>query len=884
MLDLLFPKQRASTLSTDSAAGWETFLSGGFFGGWKTQAGVSVTEDTALTYAPWWCGCRILCEAVMSLPYFTFQRKGEDREHATTLPLYDLLWRAPNPDMPSGPWREGRMLHQINYGNGFSEIQWDSMNPARRTQPVALWPIHASRVYAVEERGQDAEDYAAGYRYKVRNDDRSYTLLKADEMLHVPGIFPEDGIWGKSAVEYGKETIGFGLAVERFGATSFGSGGMPRAAISGHGMRNPEARAEFRKNWKEWHGDPAKGEIALVPDGAKLEFFTHMTHENAQFLESRAFNKRQVAAILRVPLYMMEESEAAPGGVVEQKSLEFVIYSLLPWLRRWEEQCNLKLFLPSQRASYFCEFELKGLLRGAFSTRMTAYIQALQNGILTLNEIRRLENLPGIGPDGDVHYAPANAQTIEQLIEGPPAPVMPPARNGDGGEDADQFTRDMLKRIRADVRKLKGLSAEKKAALTVPRSSVAVPTAAVRNVVADAMSRAATKLAKALERAKATDFGVWLDGFLAEHGPMLSDALEPAAAVLGRADVSGVSLWAAVAVAARRELGPAFETETPAKFGERLAAWPRRVAQKIAGEFDEAEHPRDGDGQFSSGGGDDDDSRDERHDQEDSDIQDQRDSEDSDVAGAREQEDERAAERREAEGDAAQKKRDAEDEAIQEKRGEEDDKQEAQREREDEQREAAREKEDEKREKDRAKEDEREESRRDKEDAKIDKSRDAEDAAIEKRRDKEDGDDGPSDEVTAARDKEDAARDAERDRQDKDREATRDQADKEKEGRRSAEDEAQNMDRYREDRQRNLDREKEDKEIVEGRDREDADRERQREAEDRQRQDRHRQEDRSIQERREREDAEREKQREQEDQDRQKKREQEAMLNGTYTR
>lgn len=576
-----------------------------------TRAGVPVSEEVSLTLASWWCGCRVLAEPVGSLPCMVFERQDDDhRRTANDFSLFDILWRAPNPDMPSGPFREGRMLHQINYGNGFAEIQWDSPTPARRTRVEALWPIHASRVKPVRPSGQtaqDAEDYRAGYRYRVRNGDNTDTLLRADEMLHVPGIFPEDGIWAKSAVQYHRESIGFGLSLEQYGATFFGTGGQPRAVASGLGLRDPEARKQWRTEWKELHGSPNSAEIAVLPDGAKIDFLTAMTNENSQFLESRKFSVAQIARILRVPVYMLEETQGtASYASVEQRGIDFVVYSLLPWIRKWEEQCNLKLLLgPAEQQRYFIEFVLAGLLRGDFGSRMSGYVQALTNGIMTINEVRRLENLNGIGPAGDVNFVQMNMTTAQRMLEAPPEPPTrtrttgaPPA-NGDGAQEADEFTRSMVRKLKAHGRKLQRLSAERKAALQLPPAPtpatpaaprpdhLAVSRNAVRTLVADACCRALTKLCKALEREskQITSFEEWLTGFLGEHGPTLADALEPAAAVLGDAETTGAALWARLAQGARQTLGAAFETDTRQQLAERLAGYPRAAAEETAGEL-----------------------------------------------------------------------------------------------------------------------------------------------------------------------------------------------------------------------------------------------------------------------------------------------------------
>lgn len=580
LLDSIFGPRQSYTAEDRWGAGWSSSR------GSRTRAGVGVNEDTALTLAAWWAGCRILAEAVSSLPFLTYQREGEDRSTAADFPLFDLLWRAPNPDMPSGPFREGRVLHQINYGNGFAEIEWDSFDPARRKQVVALWPIHAGRVKPIASHGEYADWYKKGYRYAVRNDDHTTTALKPDEVLHCPGIFPEDGIWGKSCVQYHRETIGFGLATERYGATFFGGGGMPRGVVEELKLKSPEARDEYRRQWKVLHGDPDNNELCILPEGAKFSLLTHMTNENAQFLESRAMNKRQVAAILRVPSYMLEEYEkAASYASIEQRSIDFVTVSLLPWIRRWEEQCNLKLLLPSQRSQYFVEFELKGLLRGDFASRMTGYVQALTNGIMTINEVRRLENLNSIGPAGDVNYVAMNMTTAQRMLE-QPEPAQP--MGGDGAKSADEFTREMLRKISDQGRELLNLSKQAKPMLQLPhdRNNLPVKRDAVRAVLCDSLRRAATKLSNNLKResSKLTDFDGWLHGFLMQHGPMLADALEPAAAVLGREGVDGEGLWACLVGDARQTLGGAFESDTREQFATRLAGWPTVAAEQIAAE------------------------------------------------------------------------------------------------------------------------------------------------------------------------------------------------------------------------------------------------------------------------------------------------------------
>ena len=585
LLDALFGRSRLSTHGSGDIL--ERWLTQGLWGGGKTKAGVAVSEDTALTLAAWWCGCRILCEAVSGLPFLTYRRQGEDRKTASDHWLFDLLWRSPNPDMPSGPWREGRVLHQIGYGNGFSEIEWDSDIPELRSRAVALWPIHASRVRAVANGGAYASLYQRGFRYLVRNDDGSDMPLKADEMLHVPGVFPEDGIWGKSAVTYHRESIGFGLAIERYGSAFFGSGGQPRGVVEGLGLKSKDARDEYRRQWRELHGDPDSAEIAILPDGSKFTLLTHMTNENAQFLESRKFSVAQIARILRLPVHMLEETQGtASYASVELRSIDFIVYSLMPWIRRWEDQCNLKLLaLGTDRDNLFVEFLLAGLLRGDFKSRMDGYVQALMNGIMTLNEVRRLENLNTIGPAGDVNYVAMNLTTAERMLAGPPEKATLP--NNDGAQDADQFTREMLAKLQQQSRKLLRRAKKSKAALQLGHDKAASPVAlrGARAVLVDVLGRMFGKESNAAARAVNArgDFDSWLAEFYGKHETLLAEALAPAAEVLASlgkpADTKAMA--AELSAESKAMLRDGYDRQTKAQFLAALEAWPtERAAAK----------------------------------------------------------------------------------------------------------------------------------------------------------------------------------------------------------------------------------------------------------------------------------------------------------------
>jgi HK97 family phage portal protein len=415
VLDLLFgpPKKRAASVWEDESA-WTPSVFG--WGGARTRAGVTVDEDVALTYSAVWCATRLLSESEAFLPLLTYKRTGHgDRELATKHSNYHLLKSAPAPNMGSMAFRVGRTVDQINGGNGFAEIE--RADPGDPSSPVvALWPIDHRRVSAA--RG----DELAGARrvpkghYLVKNNDGTAVALAPHEMLHVPGALSRDGVWGRSVIAYGQEGVGFGLATERHGANSFGSGNLPRGIVFANGLKDREARNNFREEWRELHGKPDSNNVAILPTEAKFQQLS-FSNEDSQYLQTRAFNVREVARWYCIPLYMLQEYEkAATYASIERLSIEYVTYSIMPWLKLWEEQINLKLFAPEEREEYFCEHLLTALLRGDAKSRYEAYQIALNNGFMSRNEVRRFENLNGLGDDGDKVFVQMNTKPIEQHI------------------------------------------------------------------------------------------------------------------------------------------------------------------------------------------------------------------------------------------------------------------------------------------------------------------------------------------------------------------------------------------------------------------------------------------------------------------------------------
>lgn len=376
-----------------------------WFGG-RSVAKIEVNNETALTYSAVWAATRCLCEPIGFLPLVLYRRLPDGgRIPATDHRLYPVLHMAPNPRMGTVAFRESRAEQQINAGNGFAEIERNALGEVE-----ALWPIHTTRVSCSREPGYD---YAVSNRAGMPP-----THFRADDMLHIAGAMSPDGLWGRGVIACARESIGTGIATEQHGAAYFGSGAQPKGVLFVPGLdSNSEKRKQFRREWKEIHDSPDQNEVAILPPGGEYKPIT-ISNNDSQFLETRQHNVTEIARWYRVPPHMLSDLSRATFSNIEHLATEFVKFSLMPWLARWEDELNRKLLTTQEQDDLFIAFNINGLLRGDFASRMTGFVQGIGNGIYTLNEARRLEDMPSIGAAGDENYVPLNLTTAERMGAG----------------------------------------------------------------------------------------------------------------------------------------------------------------------------------------------------------------------------------------------------------------------------------------------------------------------------------------------------------------------------------------------------------------------------------------------------------------------------------
>ena len=426
---------RSRDKPTDRTAGssYSFFLGG-------TSSGKYVTERSAMQMTAVYCCVRILSEAVASLP-LQFYRYTDDggKEKAVEHPLYFLLHDEPNPEMTSFIFRETLMTHLLLWGNAYSQIIRNG-----KGEVVALYPLMPDRMKV--DRDEHGRLY---YEYTVYDSDdvdgRKGTnkvgrtvRLQPHDVLHIPGL-GFDGLVGYSPIAMAKNAIGLAIATEEYGSKFFANGAAPSGVLEHPGtIKDP---SKVRESWQATFGGSGNAnKIAVLEEGMKYTPIS-ISPEQAQFLETRKFQIDEIARIFRVPPHMIGDLEKSSFNNIEQQSLEFVKYTLDPWVSRWEQAMVRALLTPDEKKKYFFKFNVDGLLRGDYQSRMNGYATARQNGWMSANDIRELENLDRIPAEqgGDLYLINGNMAKLED------AGIFAAGNNGKEEGDSDEEVLELEK-------------------------------------------------------------------------------------------------------------------------------------------------------------------------------------------------------------------------------------------------------------------------------------------------------------------------------------------------------------------------------------------------------------------------------------------------------
>jgi len=375
-----------------------------YFG--TSGSGKSVTAQTAIQLSTVYACVRVIAETVASLPLGVYENSAEGSSKAQEHPLYPLLHDEPNPEMTSFVFREVMLTHLLMYGNSYSQIIRSGRNKI-----TGLYPLLPDKMTV--DRDKTGTLF---YTYTTR--DGTPVVLDPSEIMHIPGL-GFDGIMGYSPIALEKNAIGLAIASEEYGSKFFGNGARPSGILTHpNTVKNPKA---LRESWNSAYGGSSNSNrVAILEEGMKFEPIAIPNNE-AQFLETRKFQVDEICRIFRVPPHLVGNLEHATFSNIEHQSIDFAVHTIRPWLVRIEQAMNRSLLTDKEKGSFYCSFNMDGLMRGDYKSRMEGYAIARQNGWMSANDIRELENLNPMSEEdgGNAYLVNGNMISVHQAATSP---------------------------------------------------------------------------------------------------------------------------------------------------------------------------------------------------------------------------------------------------------------------------------------------------------------------------------------------------------------------------------------------------------------------------------------------------------------------------------
>ena len=395
-----------------------------FFGG--SNAGKLVTPRSAIQVSTVYACVRVIAETIASLPFSVFEQTDEGSQKAVQHPLYHIIHDEPNPEMTSFIWRETTLTHLLLWGNSFSQILRNG-----RGKITGLYPLLPDHMEV------DRDDKTGILTYTYTTTKGTVVRLRPEDVLHIPGL-GFDGIMGYSPIAMEKNAIGLGIAAEEYGSKFFSNGARPSGILTHpNTVKDPK---RLRESWNSAYGGSSNANrVAILEEGMS---FTPLSVPNneAQFLETRKFQVNEICRIYRVPPHLIGDLEHATFSNIEHMSIDFAVHTIRPWLVRIEQAANKALFSEQEKGRFYVQFNIYGLMRGDYKSRMEGYSIGMQNGIFSVNDVRALENMNPI-PDeegGNLHFLNGNMVPIRRTLESPepePSPEPPPDAGNDESPD-----------------------------------------------------------------------------------------------------------------------------------------------------------------------------------------------------------------------------------------------------------------------------------------------------------------------------------------------------------------------------------------------------------------------------------------------------------------
>lgn len=393
--NVFFPTEQR-TISADA---WENMST-------SSSSGVTINKNNAMTLSGVYSAVRVYADALASLPIHVIKESGRNKEKDRQHPVYKLLAYKPNNIMTSFDWRQIAIPQLLLWGNSYNLIEFAGGGSRR---PISILPIHPSMVEVNLLDGKLV--------YKIKLEGANDVVVDQTQMIHFRGL--GDNIEGKSVLEYAADNLGLGKAAEAFGKVFFDKGATTSGVLEHPQQLSDKAQANLRKSFNDTYtGVNNSNKAMILEEGMKWNQIS-VAPDNAQFLETRQFSISDIARWFKLPPHMIGDLENATFSNIEQQDLNFVKYSILPYVENMEQELNCKLFRENEQGSVYVNMNLEGLLRGDITTRVEAYQKLIQNGVMTPNEARSKEGMNPIdGLDNtwmQINTAPIVDGTNQQI-------------------------------------------------------------------------------------------------------------------------------------------------------------------------------------------------------------------------------------------------------------------------------------------------------------------------------------------------------------------------------------------------------------------------------------------------------------------------------------
>jgi HK97 family phage portal protein len=368
-----------------------------------------MTSDRALTIPAYWSAVNRISSDIAKLPLHFYE---PDNELVDAHPITPLFKSRPNALQTAFVFKQTMQGYVLTWGNAYAEI---IRNAAGQVADLII--IHPGRVTIKVSPTYNVV-------YEVQQPNQQVVSILASDMFHIHGL--GDGILGYSQVQLFKQTLGLAASAEQAGASFFKNMMRPSAVLNHPSVLGNEAYNRLQKSMRDKQQGAGKtGDVTILEEGMSLTQWT-IPPNDAQFLETRVYGVQDVARIFNLPPHKIGDLSRATFSNIEESNTEYVVDTLQPWLTNWEQEIEFKLMTEQERMRISAKFSVEALLRGNSAARAEFYTKMQNNGAFSVNDIRRLENMPSI-ENGDEHYVQVNLQTLEQAAQAKIAPTLPTA-------------------------------------------------------------------------------------------------------------------------------------------------------------------------------------------------------------------------------------------------------------------------------------------------------------------------------------------------------------------------------------------------------------------------------------------------------------------------